>query len=102
MVVVVLGDFCFPKDAIKLNMHGTALNANPKVDFAGPMKPKSIILFCRRQKFRSLVLADYFARHFQIAFYMVTSVSMHKQVHEWVRVIYGPTWTFIEDWHIVE
>ena len=93
---------CFPKNAIDLDMYETALNADSKVDFAGPMKPKSIILFCRRQKFRSLVLADHLARHFQIAFYMVTSVSMHKQVHGWVRVIEGPTWTFIGDWHIVE
>ena len=80
---------CFPKDAIDLNMYDTALNADSEVDFAGPMKPKSIILFCRRQKFRSLVLADHLARHFQIAFYMVTSVSMHKQVHGWVWVIEG-------------
>ena len=93
---------CFPKNAIGPEMEETALNADSKVDFAGPMKPKSIILFCRRQKFRSLVLADHLARHFQIVFYMVTSVSMHKQVHGWVRVIEGPTWTFIGAWHIVE
>ena len=72
---------CFPKDAIDLDMYETALNADSKVDFAGPMKPKSIILFCRSQKFRSLVLTDHLARHFQIASHMVTSVSMHKQVH---------------------
>ena len=66
------------------------------------MFSKDQILFCRRQKFRSLVLADHLARHFQISSNMVTSVSMHKQVHEWVRVIDGPTWTFIEVWHFVE
>ena len=93
---------CFPTDTIDLDMYETALNADSKVDFAGPMKPKSIILFCRRQKFRSLVLADHLARHFQISSNMVTSVSMHKQVPEWVRVIEGPTWTIIEVWHIVE
>ena len=93
---------CFPKNAIDLDMYETALNADSKVDFAGLMKPKSIILFCRSQKFRSLVLTDHLARHFQIASHMVTSVSMHKQVHGWVWVIEGPTWTVVGARHIVE
>ena len=93
---------CFPTDAIDLDTYETALNADSKVDFAGLMMPKSIILFCRSQKFRSLVLTDHLARHFQIASHMVTSVSMHKQVHGWVWVIEGPTWTVIGAWHIVE
>ena len=83
-------------------MYETALNADSKVDFVGLMKPKSIILFCRSQKFRSLVLTDHLARHSQIAFCMVTSVSMNMQFHGWAWVIEGPTWTFIEVWHIVE
>ena len=76
--------YCFPKNAIDLDMYETALNADSKVDFAGLMKPKSIILFCRSQKFRSVVLTDHLARHLQISANMVTSVSMHKQDHGWV------------------
>ena len=53
------------------------------------MKPKLIFFLSRSQKSRSLVLSDHLARHFQIAFHMVTSVSMHKQDYGWVWVIKG-------------
>ena len=83
--MIVLGDFgcCLPKNAIDLDMYETALNADSIVDFAGPMKPKAIVLFLpppEVQKFGSnrpscTSLTDFFSHGYE---------RSHAQEGPWV------------------